>query len=280
MLVAASERPVLGQHEPAGPARLTEMDWSTYLMHLESDGRLLEAAAHSGLDADVPCCPGWLVRDVVEHTGIVHRHKTSIVRGRLLENPDPVDAPTSDVVSWYRSGLDELLETLRAANPTEHVFTWYPPDQSVGFWYRRMAHETLIHRVDAEQGLGAVSPIDAELAADGIDEVLTVYVGGYPPWGAFDPSADVARIECVDRPEAWNVRFGRFSGTSPVTGTSYDLDSFITIAAELAPTAVIRGSAADLDLWLWGRAALDRTGLSGDDSLAVRLRSICEEGMG
>jgi uncharacterized protein (TIGR03083 family) len=217
---------------------------------------------------------------VAIHTGVVHRHKSAIVRDRLLDNPDPIEPPRDETLEWYRAGLAELLEVLGATDPSEHVFTWYPPDQSVGFWYRRMAQETLIHRVDAEQGHGSVSPIDPELAADGIDEVVTVYVGGYPNWGAFEPGHDVVRLECADRAEVWHVRLGRFTGTSPVTATAYDLDAFVAIDPVPDPEAVIRGTAADIDLWLWGRGPLDRISVTGDRSLATKLRSICEEDMG
>ena len=37
---------------------------------------------------------------------------------------------------------------------------------------RRMAHETAIHRADAESTAGPITPLDPGLAADGVDEVL------------------------------------------------------------------------------------------------------------
>jgi hypothetical protein len=52
------------------------------------------------------------------------------------------------------------------------------PDQTVGFWARRMALETVVHRVDAEQARGAVAPVDAALATDGIDEILVIMLAG------------------------------------------------------------------------------------------------------
>ncbi len=255
------------------------MDWPQYLAHIESDGALLTAAGRTGLEEVTPCCPGWAVRDVVEHTGVVHRHKTAIVRARLQENPDPPQAPATDLLPWFEAGVRDLVETLRAADPTENVYTWNPRQRTVGFWYRRMAHETLIHRVDAEQAHGSISPIDAELAADGVDEVLVDYVGGYPDWGTFRPEADTARLSCTDRPDHWFVQFGRFEGTSPNTGHSYDLDAFIVTADISAPDVTISGTAADLDLWLWGRIPLDRLAVSGDAEIAEKLRSICAEDM-
>jgi uncharacterized protein (TIGR03083 family) len=256
------------------------MDWQTFLAHIESDGLLLESAARAGLDDRVPCCPGWTVRDVVGHTGIVHRHKTLIVRGRLLENPAPPDLPDTDLIGWYRTGLEELMSALRNSDPAERVFTWFPPDRSIGFWYRRMAHETLIHRVDAEQGHGEVSSIDSELAADGIDEVLTMYVGGYPAWGTFEPGTAVARIECLDENAAWDIRFGRFTGTSPTSGLAHDLEAFVVIDRQADPAVTIRGTAAEINLWLWGRGKMDHLEVTGERELATGLRRICKESMG
>ncbi len=255
------------------------MDWAAYLTHIDTDGGLVAAAARSGLHASVPCCPGWTVRDVVEHTGIVHRHKTAIVRERLLENPEPPEAPAAELLPWFTSGLGELLDVLRSADPAERVYTWNPKHQTVGFWYRRMAHETLIHRVDAEQAHGSISPIDPELAADGVDEVLVDYVGGYPEWGNFRPGSDTARLSCTDRPDRWDVQFGRFVGTSPNTGTAHDLDAFIVTPDIEAPGVIINGRAADLDLWLWGRSPIDRLTVVGNAAVATLLRSICAEEM-
>jgi hypothetical protein len=70
-----------------------------------------------------------------------------------------------------------LTEEFAARRPEAHTFTWYDPDQSVAFWIRRMAQETVIHRVDAELGAGAaIAPIPDDLAADGIDELLVAFV--------------------------------------------------------------------------------------------------------
>ena len=40
-----------------------------------------------------------------------------------------------------------------------------------------MPHETVIHRIDAELGTGrAVAPVPSDLAVDGIDELLNIFV--------------------------------------------------------------------------------------------------------
>jgi uncharacterized protein (TIGR03083 family) len=256
------------------------MHWDDYLAAIRRNGDLLAAAVGRSLEPDVPTCPGWTVRDLLEHVAVVHRHKTVILRGRLQENPEPPQPPATGLLEWFRTGLDELLEALAATPPATPVFGWYPPDRTAGFWYRRMAHETLIHRVDAELPFGDPTPIDPALAVDGIDEVVRNYVGGSPAWGEFISGGDAARIECTDRPESWLLDFGRFTGTSPTTGTAYDLAAFTVTTVERAPDAVITGRAADIDLWLWGRLPQTALHVSGDAGIAARLRDICAEDMG
>ncbi len=52
------------------------------------------------------------------------------------------------------------------------------------FWARRQAHETMVHRADAELAAGRPVVLDPELAADAIDEWLTIMAG--PRYGRPD----------------------------------------------------------------------------------------------
>jgi hypothetical protein len=50
------------------------VDVAEHIAHLQRDGVLLaDAAARAGMDARVPTCPEWVVRDLVRHQGDVHR---------------------------------------------------------------------------------------------------------------------------------------------------------------------------------------------------------------
>src|SRR5258708_19732096 len=84
------------------------------------------------------------------------------------------DEPPLELLDWAYAAL---TAEFAARRPEDHTFTWYDPDQTVGFWIRDMAQETVIHRVDAE--LAAAEPLAAipgDLAADGIDELLVAFV--------------------------------------------------------------------------------------------------------
>lgn len=253
------------------------MDWETYLGHIRSDSALVARAARRGLEPDVPCCEGWTVRDLVGHLGEVQHHKELIVRDRLVEPPEEqIGFPESGLIEWFEEGSAMLLETLRATDPATHLWTWHDPEQTAGFWYRRMAHETLIHRVDAEQAHGAVSPIDEDLAADGVDELISVMLTGLPPWASFRSEGSFVRISVPGR--SWNLEEGRFSGTSPATGNTYtDLPAFEVAEPRSDIDTSIAGGAAAMDLWLWGRAPLGDLDLEGNPALVETLRRAAEE---
>ncbi|MEV4051587.1 maleylpyruvate isomerase family mycothiol-dependent enzyme [Amycolatopsis sp. NPDC049688] len=128
---------------------------------VHADG-LKRAALAAGPAAPVPNCPKWTVHDLVTHIALVHDTITSLAMGR---EPRPEPPPDwEDVLGWWdgrRLGLREAL----ARNPDTP-------------WTRRMAHETAIHRLDAESALP--DPVETrfspEFANDGIDEFLTFVV--------------------------------------------------------------------------------------------------------
>jgi uncharacterized protein (TIGR03083 family) len=257
------------------------MDRTSYLQAIRRESDALVAAASLGLDPAVPSCPGWTVRDVVRHTGAVHRHKEQIVRERWRDAaPDPIDPPTEGLVEWFLFGSETLLATLSRTDPTIPVYSWFPPDQSVGFWYRRMAHETAIHRVDAELGHGIINPLEPALAADGVDEILTVMMEGYPDWATATATDQTLRIDCRDRSDSWSMRFITWSGTGPESETKYENKPGIAVEDVDNPATILGGAAGDLDLFLWGRGPKDHLTTEGDPSLIDSLRAIAADATG
>lgn len=252
------------------------MTWDEYLAAITADSTLLAAAARRGLDDVAPCCPGWTVRDVIGHTGAVHRQKEQIVRsGRLDGQPRMSDPPESDLIPWFEEGAARLARTLGENDPGAAIWTWDSTDQTVGFWYRRMAQETLIHRVDAEQAHGSVSPIDPDLALDGIDEILALFIGGVEDWGTVEMRDGTIRLSGDGR--SWTVQNATFTGTSPDGRQYRDLPMFVRSDAGDVPDATIEGGAAALDLWLWGRGTLDDLIVTGDTDLVRLLRETAAE---
>ncbi|HIV57031.1 MAG TPA: maleylpyruvate isomerase family mycothiol-dependent enzyme [Candidatus Stackebrandtia faecavium] len=137
----------------------------------------LAQVSEGHMDAPVPTCPEWTVRDLILHLVLVYRHKTECMRhGQAPSDwPPEIDVHISPLTQ-LRAAMADMLAEMTARGPHSHAYTWYGPDQTVGFWIRRMVHETVIHRVDAELAVGApVHEISDEIAADGIDELLTIF---------------------------------------------------------------------------------------------------------
>ena len=155
------------------------MENSRYLDCLASDfGRLRAVVASADLTAPVPSCPGWSIADLARHVGEVYLHKTEAMRtGAEPDEWPPKGLDAEEPLALLDRAYADLLAEFAARKPEEPSGTWYGPDQTVGFWVRRMAQETVIHRIDAELGADEpVTPVPDDLAVDGIDELLKVFV--------------------------------------------------------------------------------------------------------
>ncbi|MGP4111837.1 maleylpyruvate isomerase family mycothiol-dependent enzyme [Streptomyces sp. 4N509B] len=155
-----------------------------FLEALAREGVLLiDAALRAGADALVPTCPDWRVRDLVLHQGNVHRWATGfVVEGRTAFAPLLAERVSDgELEGWFREGHATLLAALRQAPKDLECWTFLPGARSPRhFWTRRQAHETTVHRVDAESAAGGAGvgggggvAVGAEFAVDGVDELLT-----------------------------------------------------------------------------------------------------------
>lgn len=221
---------------------------------------LLEAVRAAGPDAPVPSCPGWTAIDLAWHIGEVHEFWGTIVSDRLDDPESYVQSPRPDTfdatVTFAETTAADLLEALETTDPTTPVWTW-AADCSAGFVLRRMAHETAVHRFDAERTAGRrVRTIDAELASDGVDEFLFEFLTWVAEGAA--PLAGSVHVHCTDAEGEWLVRDDGQGG--------YD------VTREHAKgDAALRGPAQDLLLVLWRRLALHTVDVVGDRATAERL---------
>jgi uncharacterized protein (TIGR03083 family) len=253
-----------------------------FVRHLELEG---ERFAHIVEETDpatpVPTCPGWTIADLCDHVTRIHvRHVAMVEDGVASAEELPTFVPSTDHadrVSRFRGGLTALADALRATDPATEVWTWHPEGRSVEWVRRRQAHEMVIHRIDAEYAVGRPSGIEPEtFAADGVDEVLRLYVSRMPSWGSFDPDGTTAVIATADGPRRWGVAFGRFHGTTR-SGRTVEEEACTVGIDAVRPDAVISGTASDLDRWIWGRGSIDVLGVEGDRSVADRLRALASE---
>ena len=234
-----------------------------YLQALRDEGTALATAARQGLDPPVPACEGWTVADLVLHTGMVHRHKLEIVRGRLAEPPSPWPPPApprTELLGWYEQGLEELHTVLEDTDPETRVWTFYRPDRTAGFWHRRMAQETAVHRVDAESAHGDPRRVPAALAADGVSELVEVFLAPHADGEPVGGRGESLHLHATDTEGEWQLRL---------------LPAGVEVGRGHAQAdASASGEASDLLLFLWGRAPADPLERSGDPALLPRVREL------
>ncbi|MFN8026731.1 MAG: maleylpyruvate isomerase family mycothiol-dependent enzyme [Acidimicrobiia bacterium] len=236
-----------------------------YLDHLARESTALaDAAAAAGADAPVPSCPGWTVTELVRHAAGGDTWARLIVETGSREGVPtdlPDDAPTGDaLVALYRDGADALVRTLTDADPAASVWTFSPVDRTVSFWIRRRAHESTVHRVDAEGAAGGeITPIDPAFASDGIDEYLHVFA---PRFGrGLAALGGTIHLHCTDVEGEWLV----------APDPDGDERNQIVVTREHAKGDVAaRGRAEDLLLLLWGRRDVSAVEVFGDADLLQR----------
>jgi uncharacterized protein (TIGR03083 family) len=252
-----------------------------YLDHIRTESRRFrEVLAGCDPDARVPGCPDWDAADLLFHLAGVQRFWSTIVRERPAgpeQVRDPVRPATYDgLLAFFDESSAALVASLGQADPGDEAWTW-SPEQTVGFVLRRQAHEALVHRLDAEQAAGSVTPLDPALAGDGVVEALDVMFGGCPPWGTFTPGDGLVRFDVAGLAEPVLVRLGRFTGTDPDSGTSYDEPDLRVVPDDgTEPDTVVSGDAGVVDPWLWRR--VDDTGITvtGDQSVHARFRQVVD----
>ena len=229
----------------------------------DQGGMLADAAERAGLDAAVPTCPSWRVKDLLRHTGYIHRwaarHVTECA-DQVISGPTEAEilaggAPDPELLAWFRAGHAALVQVLTTADPDLRCATFMDAPSPLAFWARRQAHETAIHRADAERASGIQPEYAAGFAADGIDELIM----GFGQRRKYRPAADHdgdLQVRATDTGDAWHM--GTEGGR-------------IQARRETAPApdpaaCVVSGPASGLYLFLWNRTDAAQAGvtISGD----------------
>lgn len=238
------------------------IDHDRLLDVLVAEGELMAGTADGAPpDLPIPSRPTSTLADTVRHVGGVFR----MVAARLRGGNGPVQwesspPPGGALVEFLRGGLNDLVDEL-SSHPADAVCaTWWPLDQTYGFWRRRMAHEATMHRVDLQSATKTeILTIPDDVAVDGVDEALTL-------WFAH-------RLSVIGVSGSSEFKVAVHSGGRTWLVTSHGDNK---AAWRAAPTdaataqATVSGDPMTLYLWLWGRSPFTAVRITGDvDAVAA-----------
>jgi uncharacterized protein (TIGR03083 family) len=243
------------------------MDVQDYIDSVTAEGETFARAAEQGpLDVDIEPCPGWDMRELVRHLGIIHLWAAANVAYpkddwlSVDDLPDLVGQwpelaaawpDDTGLVGWYRACLANLTRVLSEAPPDHDCFTFLPAPTAVTMWSRRQASEIAIHRFDAEQARDITTDYEPAFASDMLDELLS---GFTPRTRKLDVDRPMTmHVHAADTDDHWRVTFG----PDRVSTSRHDDDADL----------VVRARATDLYLLFWNRSPQREIIADGDTTI-------------
>ena len=225
-------------------------------------------------DADpampVPTCPAWTLAELTAHVGFGHRWAALILERRATgpvphDQVDDVEVPqeAEERSAWLVAGARRLTDAVREAGPEAGVWSW-AEDQTAGFWLRRITHDTLVHRLDAELAVGRTPVVPPDLAADSVSDLLEMFrvlprIDDFPALAGLHGHGQTLHFHATD-PNLGAA--GEWLARRIPAGVEWE-------HRHGPGDVVVRGPARDLLLVLSRRADLGHSGLevSGDQRL-------------
>jgi uncharacterized protein (TIGR03083 family) len=165
-------------------------------------------------DRAVPQYPEWTMADLLAHVGSILGRTTLVCLERPTERVSAPGVPKGeDPFDWYRSTLDEMIQTLGESDPDTPVWGFWP-SSSIGLWGRRMVIETGVHRWDADRAFADPGPLIDPVALAGLEE----YAAMWSPRLGEIPSLEVT---ATDLGKSWV--YGSGTPRAEISGTASDI---------------------------------------------------------
>jgi uncharacterized protein (TIGR03083 family) len=237
------------------------VDRSSYLEHIAEEGaRIIRIAQQGPMDARVAHLGRWQLRDVVAHLGGVHRWAAeTLATGAMPAVPQRGTEHDEVLIAWFDEGLQRLIAVLAVSDLDEPCPNPCPGSPTTkGFWARRQAHETTMHRWDIESTISIATITDPLFATDGIDELLDTFTRIRGEQVLTGPVALIA----TDTSSTWVVSPAERHGRVTIRRTQAEPSDVV---------ATISGPAQKLLLALWHRLTIDEARLSVTGSHSIAL---------
>ncbi|GIG70492.1 maleylpyruvate isomerase family mycothiol-dependent enzyme [Phytomonospora endophytica] len=239
------------------------LEFPEVLRLIEDRSAAFRAAIASApdLDARVPSCPDWNLRELAQHVGDGRRRQAAIVAAGPGAQPpaktDPTGAPTAPrdhaaLDTWLAESTELMLAAMREAGPDRGCWTWWGRSQApenCGALARHQVQELAVHTYDAQLTQGAAQPLPTDVAVEGVDEFLTTVAATNVPWPFKPATIDMHATEG----RSWRL-------TLNADGVRSD---------DLDPDAepgdlTVRGTAGEMVLYLYDRVPFDSLEVTGD----------------
>lgn len=223
-------------------------------------------SALGALDRPIINCPGWNVRELLDHLIEVHWFWSTIVEQQLQEPPEegrPEQVPEGDVIARFLDGARHMASVLKHAPQHAAAWTWAPTQRDVAFITRHQVQEIAVHHWDVANAVGSSITLSPAIACDAIDEFLTFSVSSesYPAPESRPGIGAALGLRCTDVDEGWTVCDGPAPRTVAFSNGVND------------DTPTLSGTSTELLLWLYGRIELNT--VANVTELARRLRANC-----
>jgi uncharacterized protein (TIGR03083 family) len=223
---------------------------------IAAESRHLSDAVESlDLEARVPSCPEWSVRDLAHHIGEVQWYWGENVRAHNADERSGAELTAlpedSDLLSWLGWCTYSLLGALREAGRDAPCWAWWPSPHTSGAVGRHQAQEAAVHRWDAEGVTGRSAPLPPSLASDGVPEFVEIMIGS-----DLSVLPGAVTLTAVDTGASWRVAGAAAESSHRVSE--------------------LRASASDLVLMLYRRLPVPDEAVEGDPMLVAALLSLAD----
>ena len=227
---------------------------------------LRDAAAQAGLGAQVPGCPDWTAADLVTHLGDVQLFWAAAVAAGPSEEPPSDEAvgdrePHGELLAWSADATARLTAALTDAGPNRICWTWWEefdmaPNTSAAI-ARHQVQEAAVHAYDAQQAAGHGLPLPDPVAADGVNEFITVELPTNGPW-PFEPATVILETGPAGK---WLLDLGPL-GVRVLEGD---------VHGHVKPTAIVTADPSDMILAFYRRSTASDLRIDGDAELVPQL---------